>query len=159
MLRLIEDLNEKSYNPVSFVIAESDQTSESFFKSSAHTSKWRNQRFITIPRSREVGQSWITTIWTTFLSFLFAFSIVWNKSPQLIISNGPGTAVPIIFAALILRMLHLLTCKVIFVESFCRTQSLSLSGKILYPFVDKFVVHWESLIEKYPKAEYIGTIL
>jgi len=32
--------------------------------------------------------------------------------------------------------------RIIYVESFARVKSLSLSGKLLRPFVDKFVVQW-----------------
>ena len=45
--------------------------------------------------------------------------------------------------------------KVIFVESMARVEDLSLSGKIAYRFADVFVVYWESLARKYPKATCI----
>lgn len=81
-----------------------------------------------------------------------------------IICNGPGTCVPICVAAFALRVrrcwlgvtppaivhrfpacwcaqvLFLSRCRIVFVESFCRVRSLSLSGKLLYPFADRFVV-------------------
>ncbi len=47
--------------------------------------------------------------------------------------------------------------KILFIESYCRTTSISLSGKILKPICDKFIVLWEHL--KGGKKEYIGKIL
>ena len=36
-------------------------------------------------------------------------------------------------------------CSLVFVESFCRVESVSLSGRMLYPVVDEFVVQWPQL--------------
>lgn len=36
-------------------------------------------------------------------------------------------------------------CSLVFVESFCRVESVSLSGRLLYPVVDEFVVQWPQL--------------
>ena len=85
-----------------------------------------------------------------------------------------GTCIPVFFWVVVLRSLNLLRCKIIFVESFCRVEkygflffemiyddlcSLSLSGKIIYPFADLFVVQWKQLTEKYPKAKYYGILV
>jgi len=45
--------------------------------------------------------------------------------------------------------------KIIFIESFARVQTLSLSGKILYYFADRFLVQWPELRTKYPMSEYL----
>ena len=46
-----------------------------------------------------------------------------------------------------------------YVESFARVGGLSLSGKILYPLVDRFLVQWPQLKEKYSRAEYNGVLV
>jgi beta-1,4-N-acetylglucosaminyltransferase len=52
-----------------------------------------------------------------------------------------------------------MSTRVIYVESFARTQTLSLTGRILYPVVDCFVVQWPALREKYPRAIYSGILV
>lgn len=52
-----------------------------------------------IPRSREVGQSWASTVWTTALACPPAFHIVWTEWPALLLVNGPGTCLPVCIAA------------------------------------------------------------
>ena len=37
-----------------------------------------------IPRSREVGQSYFTSVWTTFVALCAAFSIVFSHRPELV---------------------------------------------------------------------------
>ena len=39
---------------------------------------------IRTPRSREVGQSYLTSIWTTFIALFSAVSIVWRQRPELV---------------------------------------------------------------------------
>ncbi|EFQ98680.1 UDP-N-acetylglucosamine transferase subunit alg14 [Nannizzia gypsea CBS 118893] len=55
--------------------------------------------------------------------------------------------------------------RTIFIESWARVTTVSLSGKILFPLVDRFLVQWEGL-SGYSgwfgfgrKAEYVGTLL
>ena len=38
----------------------------------------------TIPRSREVGQSYLTSVWTTLVAVFAAFSIVLKSKPDLV---------------------------------------------------------------------------
>ena len=38
-------------------------------------------------------------------------------------------------------------------------EELSLSGKLVRPIVDDFVVHWLELTEKYKKVKYLGQII
>lgn len=56
----------------------------------------------------------------------------------------------------LLKVLGVAKCKIVFVESFCRTQTLSLSGKILYPFASRFFVQWPQLQKEYPASTFIG---
>ncbi|XP_061489718.1 UDP-N-acetylglucosamine transferase subunit ALG14 homolog isoform X2 [Rhineura floridana] len=80
-------------------------------------------------------------------------------SNSLVLCNGPGTCVPICVSALLLRMLGLKSVIIVYVESICRVENLSLSGKILYRFSDYFIVQWPALKEKYPKSLYLGRIV
>ncbi|EXJ77727.1 hypothetical protein A1O3_09956 [Capronia epimyces CBS 606.96] len=48
----------------------------------------------------------------------------------------------------------------IFIESWARVKSLSLSGRLLKPFVDRFVVQWPQLVEEgESRVEYIGPLI
>lgn len=104
--------------------------------------------------------------------------------PDMILTNGPGTGVCVIVAARLLRIIdevlspiidarqpthephsHWSRCKMrtIFIESWARVTTLSLSGKILLPLVDRFLVQWEGLAgysgRMGGKTEYVGTLL
>ncbi|XP_078416950.1 UDP-N-acetylglucosamine transferase subunit ALG14 isoform X2 [Cetorhinus maximus] len=81
-----------------------------------------------------------------------------NTAPQ-VLCNGPGTCVPLCISALILRILGMKKTLIIYIESICRVETLSLSGKILYNLSDYFFVQWSTLQEKYPKAIYLGRLV
>lgn len=88
------------------------------------------------------------------LSIPRVFSILRHEKPDLIISTGSEIAIPVFYTA------KLLGIKKIFIESFCRVEVPSLSGKIVYPVSDVFLVQWKQLISKFgKKAQYWGSVL
>uniref|UniRef100_A0A8C0U3L8 UDP-N-acetylglucosamine transferase subunit ALG14 n=1 Tax=Cyanistes caeruleus TaxID=156563 RepID=A0A8C0U3L8_CYACU len=112
-----------------------------------------------IPRSREVRQSWISSVVTTLYSVLYSLPLTYKRKPDLILCNGPGTCVPVCLSAFLLGLLRIKRTIIVYVESICRVETLSLSGKILYYFSDYFIVQWPDLKKKYPKSVYLGRIV
>ncbi|PFH36890.1 putative glycosyl transferase [Besnoitia besnoiti] len=112
-----------------------------------------------IPRSRDVGQPFFTSIFSSLHALGVSLRLVWTLNPQLVLVNGPGTCVPVAFAALVREFVTGTRFSLIFVESACRVESLSLSGRLLYPFADRVFVQWESLAKKFPKSEFLGSPL
>lgn len=163
MMALVKELNKENYSPRFYVLASSDTTSESkvlAFEADAPTSsKQSNYEIIRIDRSRHVGQSYYSAIFTTIWSTLQCIPLMYKLQPDLVLCNGPGTCVPICLIALLMKVLYINTqCKIIFIESFCRVKTISLSGKILVWFVDCFVVQWPQLTEFSTKAKYFGRL-
>ena len=52
----------------------------------------------------------------------------------------------------------LLGKKLVFIESYAKVNTPTLTGKLLYPFADRFYVQWEELLEFYPKAIFTGGV-
>ena len=200
MLQLLQELDTKRYAPVIYVVADSDTTSIPRLQKYIREGNTQNGKRLSwdgrypvekkndavaakengnehngatvyrLPRAREVHQSYLSSIPTTLHALLQTIMLMWKVRPELVLANGPGTCVPVIYSAFLYRLLqslllrfvlllpnntnhHCSCCKVIFVESLCRVKSLSLSGKLVYPIVDQFVVHWPYLKEKYPLVQ------
>lgn len=66
---------------------------------------------------------------------------------------------PLCVAALLLGLLGLKKVLLVYVESVCRVETLSLSGRILYRLADYFFVQWPSLRDLYPGAIYLGRLV
>lgn len=90
--------------------------------------------------------------------FIFVYNVfkslylLIKYNPSVIITTGTHTAVPMCYLG------WLTDKKVIFIESFAKRTSKTLSGKLVYPVASTFVVQWESMLEFYPNAKYWGGI-
>lgn len=82
--------------------------------------------------------------------FVQQLHIYFKEKPDVIITTGAGVAIPMCLIG------HFFKKKVIYIESFARMNSINKSGKFLYKYADLFIVQWENLLEKYPKAVYGG---
>lgn len=126
------------------------------------TGSWH---FYTVPRARKIHQPLYTTPFTALWSFIGCLRTLHQargstrRYPDVIVSNGPATAVMVVYAALFLKFLGLAplkSMKVIYVESWARVGSLSLSGRILLQtrVCNKFVVQWDKLRNLLEKRGY-----
>ena len=158
ILFMTKYLSRDIYRPIHYCKASTDSTSLDRLRSAQTEEQEGNDIFVhDIPRSREVGQSYLSSIFTTLYAFGFALLLVARLRPRLLLCNGPGTCIPLCAAVLWWRVLLVgWTCPIVFCESYCRVQTLSLTGKLLYHsgLAELFVVHWKELHEKYP-----GTVL
>lgn len=81
---------------------------------------------IKIYRAREVKQSYITSVFTTLYAIFHSLIVLTRiqvfSGLDLVVSNGPGTALPICYIHFILTrvLLFNVKAKVLFIESFCR---------------------------------------
>lgn len=81
--------------------------------------------------------------------FLQGNRILNREKPDCYISTGALISIPILILGKLKRK------KIIFIETFARVESGSISGRIAYCFADVFIVYWENLLKIYPKAVYI----
>ncbi|MBP3707062.1 MAG: polysaccharide biosynthesis protein [Clostridia bacterium] len=72
--------------------------------------------------------------------------------PKYIVSTGTHTAVPMCYLG------KLFGCKIIFIETFANSKSKTLSGRMVYPIANLFIVQWKEMLKLYPKAVYGGSI-
>lgn len=145
---------------------------------------------VTVPRARRIHQSYLTAPFSTLQCFWACLLVLLRlhpdqrqsqpsdrvpSYPDIILSNGPATAVCVIMAAKLIRLFrlaigngvatpHQFQLRTVFVESWARVSTLSLSGKLLLPFVDRFLVQWSNLAGKRAwkgtkKTEYIGVLV
>lgn len=145
------------FNERIYIIADTDAISED--KAIAHEKARQNENFSVerIPRSREVGQSYFSSIGSTLNATWFAVKLVYRVRPDLVLLNGPGTCIPVALAAAFFDMIRFIDTVIIYEESICRVKKLSLSGGILYylGMVDCLIVQWPGLKRKYPRVTYI----
>lgn len=94
------------------------------------------------------------------LSYIYIFPYNCIKSliyfikirPKVVVTTGAHTSVFMCYLAKLFRR------KVIYIETFANIHSKSMSGRLVYPIADMFIVQWKSMLEIYPKAVYGGWI-
>jgi len=85
-------------------------------------------------------------------NILKSFYLFFKYCPKVLITTGAHTAVPMCYIA------RIFGCKVIFIESFAKRKTPTLSGKLIYPVSNTFVIQWKEMKRHYPKAVYWGRI-
>jgi hypothetical protein len=100
MMTMMNSLSQQSmhFSSVVYAVATSDGISR--FK--AENSGIRGE-FVTVPRAREVGQSYASSTISTAHAFLHSFICVVRYQPQLLLCNGPAICVPFAIAAAFCR--------------------------------------------------------
>lgn len=81
-----------------------------------------------------------------------AFKVLRKEKPDVIISSGAAVAVPFFYLG------KLMGAKLVYIEVFDRIDKPTITGKLVYPIVDKFIVEWEEMKKVYPKAINLGSI-
>lgn len=83
---------------------------------------------------------------------LKSFRYLQKENPDIIISTGALCS----FSVLLLGKLQ--GRKIVFIESFANIRKPTLTGRLIYPFADLFIIQWEGLKKYYPKAVHGGAI-
>ena len=81
-----------------------------------------------------------------------AWKVLKKEKPDLIISSGAAVAVPFFYLG------KLFGAKLIYIEVFDRIDKPTMTGKMVYPITDRFIVQWEEQKKVYPKAVNLGSI-
>ncbi|MEX0973211.1 MAG: PssD/Cps14F family polysaccharide biosynthesis glycosyltransferase [Solirubrobacterales bacterium] len=82
-----------------------------------------------------------------------AWRLLRRQRPEAILSTGAGVAVPFFLIGKLLRI------RLIYVESVTRTESISLTGRLVYPLADRFFAQWPAAAQQLRRAEYAGSVL
>jgi UDP-N-acetylglucosamine:LPS N-acetylglucosamine transferase len=120
--------------------------------------------WVTLPtedaRSRLVGEQVIEAHYPTvrnfpnlIKNFALARRVLRTVRPDLIFSTGAAIALPFFVQA------RSFGARTVFLEPVDRIASPSLSGRLVYPFTDSFLVQWDTLASAYPGARDVGVIL
>jgi beta-1,4-N-acetylglucosaminyltransferase len=82
-----------------------------------------------------------------------AIKVLFKEKPDIIVSSGAGVAIPFFFLG------KLMGKKRVFIEAYERVDNPSLTGRLVYPFSDIFILHWEEQKKFYPKGILLGELL
>jgi len=85
-------------------------------------------------------------------NFGVALRMVRCRDVQAIVTTGAGVAVPFAIIGCLVGV------NVIYIEGMARITSPSLTGRLIYPFTDTFIVQWPGLQRFFKRAHSFGTV-
>ena len=91
-------------------------------------------------------------LWNLIRNTVLAIKVLHKEKPDLIISTGAAVAVPFFYIG------KLRGAKTVYIEVFDRINKSTLTGKLVYPITDKFIVQWDEMKKVYKKAINLGSI-
>lgn len=102
----------------------------------------------------QVNRKEVLFIFKMIAIFFKSLYIYLKEKPDVIISTGVLAVIPMMFIG------HYLKKKVIYIESFAKINSPTMTGKLIYKkhIADRFYIQWESMKEFYPDAICKGGI-
>lgn len=101
---------------------------------------------------KQVNRHEKTFIFKMILNNFTSIKIFLKEKPDIIISTGALATIPMCMLAKVMKK------KIIFIESFAKVTSPTLTGKLVYKFADQFYVQWEEMLKIYPNAIFKGGI-
>ncbi|KAJ2891398.1 metalloprotease [Coemansia aciculifera] len=161
MTRLLSGVDLDRYSRRLYIVGESDLISlDQIGVLESKRDGEKEEYFVgRVPRSRRVGQPWLTTPMSVLRCFRQVAWLMYRHLPDAVLCNGPGNCVVVCVVATIIRVLGVKRIPIIYVESFARVKTLSLSGKIMYLLADRFIVQWPDLLRQYPRAEHVPNLV
>ncbi|WP_396335365.1 PssD/Cps14F family polysaccharide biosynthesis glycosyltransferase [Clostridium sp.] len=85
-----------------------------------------------------------------FRNTLLAIRILAIEKPDLVVSSGAAPAIPYYYLG------KFIGCKLVYIEVYDRIDSPTVTGKLVYPLCDKFIVQWDEQLNYYKNAENFG---
>lgn len=101
---------------------------------------------------KQINRQEIKFIPYMILNTIKTVCIFTKEKPDVIISTGALATIPMCVIAKIFRK------KIIFIESFAKINSPTLTGRLVYKFADQFYVQWDEMKKFYPNAINKGGI-
>ncbi len=92
-------------------------------------------------------------LWNLLRNTFLALKVLIKERPWLVVSTGAGVAVPFFWLG------KLFGAKTVYIEVYDRISSPTLTGKLVYPVTDLFVLQWEEQKKFYPKGVVLGGLL
>ena len=120
-----------------YIVTEHDKTNDYLKK------EYTNRIYFLPYSTRSKPFQYIILYTYVILKSLFLFIKI---KPDVIVSTGTHTAVPMCYFS------KLLGKKIIYIETYANKTKKSLSGTLIYPISDLFIVQWKEMKKLYPKS-------
>jgi len=104
-------------------------------------------------RVYEIHYPTVRNVRNLLRNFVLARQVLSQERPDVIFSTGAAIALPFFSQA------RIYGARTVYLEPVDRIVAPGLSGRLVYPFTDAFLVQWEQMLRHYPEARDVGIVL
>ena len=101
---------------------------------------------------QQVNRNEVLFLFRMTVNTFKSMRLFFKEKPDVVITTGVLAVVPLCLIAKVFKK------KLIYIESYAKISSPTKTGQMLYKLADQFYVQWESMLEFYPNAIYLGGI-
>lgn len=101
---------------------------------------------------QQINRREILVIIKIILNAFKSLMIFVKEKPDIVICTGALSTIPFCVISKIFN------AKLIYIESYAKVETASLTGKLMYRIADKFYVQWREMLNIFPKAIFKGGI-
>ena len=101
---------------------------------------------------QQINRREILVIIKIILNAFKSLIIFVKEKPDIVICTGALSTIPFCIISKIFN------AKLIYIESYAKVETGSLTGKLMYRIADKFYVQWREMLNVFPKAIFKGGI-
>lgn len=101
---------------------------------------------------QQVNRNEVLFLFRMTVNTFKSMRLFFKEKPDVVITTGVLAVVPLCLIAKVFKK------KLIYIESFAKISSPTKTGQMLYKLADQFYVQWESMLEFFPNAIYLGGI-
>ena len=131
-------------------LAESWNGYDTFCVTTTQVVKEQLQKYGKVDIVRECNREHLLRV---IVVLLRCARIVFRERPDVVISAGAAVGCITCFFS------KLFGAKVVWIDSITNVERISLSGRLVRPIADLFLVQWPELAEKYRNVEYVGAVV
>lgn len=100
----------------------------------------------------QVNRHEITFLPRMIANTVTSFKCWFEERPDVIVCTGVLATIPFCLIG------HAMGTKLVYIESFAKTDSPTMTGKLLGNRADRFYVQWKSMLSVYPDARFVGGV-
>lgn len=100
-----------------------------------------------------IGECDRNHLWRAAKTLVRSFKVVWQERPDVVLTTG---SMPLALYCLVAKLFG---AKIIWVDSISQIDRISMSGRLVRPIADLFLVQWPDLEDRYPGVRYSGELI
>lgn len=104
-------------------------------------------------RSYLIGECDRNHPWQAVKTLVRCLKVVWRERPDVVLTTG---SMPLALFCLVAKLFG---AQIVWIDSISQIDRISMSGRLVRPFADLFLVQWPELASRYPGTHYAGELV